>query len=414
LPDVIIDPLEGPPFGLHGRIVTMDADHTILPDATVWVEAAEIRAVTKPGEPIPDGFGGAPVIRTGGTVFPGMIELHNHLPYNVLQMWQVPALYGNRGQWGDHDDYRRLVSGPMKILGRTAGYIESVVRYVEVKALVAGVTTSQGVALYSNSNTRRYHRGLVRNVEETNDDGLPEADSRVADIDADGAAAFLARLEKGKRIILHLAEGVDDTARSMFTRLLAPSGRWAITDALVGIHLAALIDDDFAVMGDNHGSMVWSPASNLMLYGDTARIDLARRSDVAVALGSDWSPTGSKNLLAELKVARAVSDAFGWGLADGTWPTWSPVRPQPPSAGATLSARSNKGDEPTSWCSTEGDQTPTGSCSRRANAASSWWSSTACPATASPASWKGSRSRSRVHPDGSSSPRSRWTRSCRQ
>jgi 5-methylthioadenosine/S-adenosylhomocysteine deaminase len=316
LPDVIIDPLEGPPFGLHGRIVTMDADHTILPDATVWVEAAEIRAVTKPGEPIPDGFGGAPVIRTGGTVFPGMIELHNHLPYNVLQMWQVPALYGNRGQWGDHDDYRRLVSGPMKILGRTAGYIESVVRYVEVKALVAGVTTSQGVALYSNSNTRRYHRGLVRNVEETNDDGLPEADSRVADIDADGAAAFLARLEKGKRIILHLAEGVDDTARSMFTRLLAPSGRWAITDALVGIHLAALIDDDFAVMGDNHGSMVWSPASNLMLYGDTARIDLARRSDVAVALGSDWSPTGSKNLLAELKVARAVSDAFGWGLAD--------------------------------------------------------------------------------------------------
>ena len=32
---------------------------------------------------------------------------------------QLRELYGNRGQWGSHDDYRRLVSGPMKVLGKT-------------------------------------------------------------------------------------------------------------------------------------------------------------------------------------------------------------------------------------------------------------------------------------------------------
>src|ERR1700712_2031595 len=49
--------------------------------------------------------------------------------------------------------------------------------------------------------------------------------------------------------------------------------------------------------------MVWSPLSNLLLYGDTARVDAARAAHVPIGLGSDWSPSGSKNLLGELKVA---------------------------------------------------------------------------------------------------------------
>ena len=49
--------------------------------------------------------------------------------------------------------------------------------------------------------------------------------------------------------------------------------------------------------------MIWSPLSNLLLYGGTARVDAARAAGVRIGLGSDWSPTGSKNLLGELKVA---------------------------------------------------------------------------------------------------------------
>ena len=183
-------------------------------------------------------------------------------------------------------------------------FIEAIIRYVEVKALVAGVTTSQGIALFSNANTRRYHRGLVRNVEDTDDPQLPEADTRIADVD--DAASFLTRLQRGKTLILHLAEGVDEIARRHFQALQTDDGRWAITDRLVGIHAAGLTATDMATFAAHGGAMVWSPTSNLMLYGGTAAVAAAREEGVTVTLGSDWSPTGSKNLLRELQVARVA------------------------------------------------------------------------------------------------------------
>ena len=39
-------------------------------------------------------------------------------------------------------------------------------------------------------------------------------------------------------------------------------------------------------------------------------------SGILIGLGSDWSPTGSKNLLGELKVARLVSQALGGLFTD--------------------------------------------------------------------------------------------------
>ena len=62
--------------------------------------------------------------------------------------------------------------------------------------------------------------------------------------------------------------------------------------------------------------MVWSPFSNLWLYGSTTLVPDALASDIAVALGTDWGPSGTKNLLGEIKVARIWSDHQGWGLTD--------------------------------------------------------------------------------------------------
>ena len=50
--------------------------------------------------------------------------------------------------------------------------------------------------------------------------------------------------------------------------------------------------------------MVWSPQSNLRLYGATTLAADALRAGMPVALGADWLPSGSTSLLAELKVAR--------------------------------------------------------------------------------------------------------------
>jgi C-terminal processing protease CtpA/Prc len=58
-------------------------------------------------------------------------------------------------------------------------------------------------------------------------------------------------------------------------------------------------------------SMVWSPFSNLLLYGNTADVRAAGSIGLTIALGSDWTPSGSKNLLGELKVAHIWSEAQG-------------------------------------------------------------------------------------------------------
>ena len=60
--------------------------------------------------------------------------------------------------------------------------------------------------------------------------------------------------------------------------------------------------------------MIWSPLSNLLLYGATARVEAARKAGVRIGLGSDWSPSGSKNLLGELKVAWLYSQHVLDGL----------------------------------------------------------------------------------------------------
>jgi len=311
-----IDPAESPKLALSGQVVTMDAGGTVLKHGVIFMESGTIRAVQESGQAPPGGFESVAIIDSGGTIFPGLIELHNHLSYNILRLWDVPRTYSNRGQWAGIPEYRQLISGPMKKIGSTPGLLAALVRWVEAKCLVSGTTTSQGIALFSNAGVRRFYRGIVRNVEQTNDADLPEAGTRIPDIDSKDAASFLARLAQKKCFLLHLAEGVDDSARKHFLSLQFKPGKWAIIESLAGIHCTGLKEDDFDVMAGKGASMVWSPLSNLLLYGATADIARARKSGLRIGLGSDWSPSGSKNLLGELKVAHLYSQANGGIFTD--------------------------------------------------------------------------------------------------
>jgi len=318
--DPIFDPLDGTKWVLDGRVVPMVTANDNIASGRIYIDGARIVAVQSARAKPPPGFAGIKPIKTGGTIFPGMIELHNHLSYNVLPLWNVPKQYTNRGQWGGHADYRKLISGPMNVVGKTDGLIQAVVRWVETKCLVGGVTTSQGVALYSNSGAKRYYRGLIRNVEETNDPDLPEASTRIGDVAAKKATKFLDELERfeksGRKKILHLAEGIDKRANDHFRALKITSRTWAINESLIGIHATGLKGRNFATLRSRGGSIVWSPLSNLLLYGGTTDIKRALKEGVPVALGSDWAPSGSKNLLMELKVAKAWSDREQIGLSD--------------------------------------------------------------------------------------------------
>ena len=65
----------------------------------------------------------------------------------------------------------------------------------------------------------------------------------------------------------------------------------------------ALSAEQFQRWSARGGTLVWSPLSNLWLYGQTTNVAAARQARLRICLGPDWSVSGSKNLLGELKVA---------------------------------------------------------------------------------------------------------------
>lgn len=78
---------------------------------------------------------------------------------------------------------------------------------------------------------------------------------------------------------------------------------------------------------DDAKTLVWSPRSNLALYGETADIPALLRENVRIAIGTDWSVSGSYNMLEELRCAAelygsgsdssALSSAALWRMATG-------------------------------------------------------------------------------------------------
>ncbi len=59
----------------------MDDGGTMLADGVVYLERGEITAVGDAAAAPPAGFEQVAVLATDGTIYPGLIELHNHLSY---------------------------------------------------------------------------------------------------------------------------------------------------------------------------------------------------------------------------------------------------------------------------------------------------------------------------------------------
>jgi 5-methylthioadenosine/S-adenosylhomocysteine deaminase len=301
--------LLGSKFALEGRVVTMnDASPPLVMDrGVIYIENGRIADVLDPSAPSPPGFTNIKPLHTGGTIYPGLIELHNHLSYNVLPLWKVPDIFANRSDWRNLSSYKLSVGRPMAILSTVTGSAAAIARYVESKCLLSGVTTSQGIRFISNQGIVKEYPGLVRNAESPDDANLPKARTRVADVTQNEVQAVLDSQKESKCYLLHLCEGVDADTHKYFDVLHLPNGEWAITEALAGIHSLCLKAEDFKILKSRDASVIWSPLSNHLLYGNTMKIEDAKASGITIGIGSDWSPSGSKNLLCELKVARLVS-----------------------------------------------------------------------------------------------------------
>ncbi|TIL65610.1 amidohydrolase family protein [Mesorhizobium sp.] len=306
---------------LRGRIVTMDAGFNVIGHGLLIIEGNRIVHSAHADQPLPPQFAGYTVIDTGGTIYPGLFELHNHPSYNAIPLWEVPSQFTNRNQWRENDNYRRRVTRPASLLTHdpTSENARAVIRFVESRALLGGVTTTQGLSLYGmHSNTKAAFAGLVRNVESPDDKTWPVAEDQIFDFKShDQANKKYGHLLGDTRysLLMHLSEGTDDDARAVFEFLQRPDGSWLIDRNLIGIHGTALNAGQWATMAAS-GGIVWSPLSNLLLYGETTNVKAAAAEGLPIALGSDWGPSGTKNLLGELKIAKVVSEHLGGLFAD--------------------------------------------------------------------------------------------------
>ncbi len=307
---------------LRGRIVTMDSADTVIPDGLLAIETNRIVHLCPATQALPAPFAGIQPIATNGTIYPGLFELHNHPSYNAIPLWPVPTRFDNRAEWRRDANYIRRVSTPATLLTHdpVSDNAKSVIRFVECRALLGGVTTTQGLSLtlHTPAQTIRAYRGLVRNLELPDDPSWPASVDRINDFTSANEATDVygpLRNNPAKPFLMHLSEGTNQAARDVFNYLQRPDGSWLFGKNFVGIHGTALDPAQIQAMR-NAGGLVWSPLSNFLLYGATTNIIGIKEAGVPFALGSDWAPSGTKNLLGELKIAQAVSRQLGTPFSD--------------------------------------------------------------------------------------------------
>ncbi len=104
-------------------------------------------------------------------------------------------------------------------------------------------------------------------------------------------------------IVAHLSEGMRTDAYNKAEFQYAKK-YGLVQDGLVIIHGVGMDAADLREAKRQNVSVVWSPFSNLLLYGETLDVAAAKTAGVNLAIGADWTPTGSKTLLDELGLAK--------------------------------------------------------------------------------------------------------------
>lgn len=312
---------------LVGTVVTMNAHGVVLKEGRVWVRSGRIEGVFSAAETLPALASNARLVETGGVIYPGLIDIHNHPEYAVYPLLPVTRKYKDRYEWRHYDDdYQKRISNPNTLLGNVEYYNlgMEVGRYGEYMALAGGTTTLQGggtgfqQGVGSVGVRRRFFRPyareacLTRNVETAS---LERNVNSYVDMGRDAADWGLIQKDfQNGPLILHLAEGTSSRMADEF-RAIRNSG--LVGENLVVIHGVGLNADHFAEMAKVGAKLVWSPLSNFLLYGKTADVVAAEKAGLTISLAPDWAASGSKSVLGELKVAALVNEnALGGVFSD--------------------------------------------------------------------------------------------------
>lgn len=290
-------------------------------------------------------------------ISPGFIDLHGHLKYHVLPIWnEAQGQFKNRFEWRSLSSYKKAVNEFMgnELFGSATDINSPLcqsVQYAEIKALIGGTTSVQGIGsdqgctkgilarnveiesdydetsdirvstdLFTPSISKLFYEMVFPKMIESDtsfEDAYntlePERKSLMAESSQirflDLRNSYLKYLdqlfptEKIRSFIVHLSEGRQKDQYNKLEYKIADQIGFA-KEGVVMIHGVGLDQNDWEDAARKKMSLVWSPYSNLLLYRETADIETADRFGINISLGSDWSPTGSKNLLEEVKIAK--------------------------------------------------------------------------------------------------------------
>ena len=234
-----------------------------------------------------------------GVLSPGLINAHEHITF------QADPWVGDAERYEHRNDWRRGRRGHNSIsAGGSANTQEQ--QWGEIRMVMGGATSING------SGTRD---GFLRNLDRSAMEGLgqdqveydtfPLGDTggEQRDMGCDYPSLPLSTDIMGEAAYTpHVAEGIDQASRNEFLCMREGANDIILPQTAI-IHGIGLLPPEVAEMGVDGTSLIWSPRSNTVLYGDTAQVPMFDRLGVRIALGSDWLRSGSSNMLRELRCA---------------------------------------------------------------------------------------------------------------
>ena len=279
-------------YALRGMVITPAGPRT---NWYVHVRDDDLVAVTSTA-PV-----GVTVADTGGIIFPGLLDVHNHPAYNsfpTLMFHNFP--YGHRDEWGEadaeYDDWKTQRNSLRTAVNDSN--TDLITKYGECLELMAGCVAIQG---QSNSDAEHSHPAVILyNLEQfparTWCNIFPTNTTLAT------RTNLLTRIAGGavNSTIVHISEGPDAVSLSQFTKWRD----WGMLNETVAIiHGTALGPTEFSQMAAAGAKLLWSPMSNMKLYGATANVRAAKGAGVCIGLSPDWTPSGCYNILEELGYA---------------------------------------------------------------------------------------------------------------
>lgn len=266
--------------------------------------------------------GAKQVICNSAVISPGLINAHDHMgwmnesPWVAVENGVDPAL-----RWEHRHDWRKAKRGNPKINAPGGASTDAKI-YGELRFVLGGATSVNGSGSAP---------GFLRNLDEDSQareglpgqsvdyDTFPLGDSSGGQLSSGCAYPNIKNASTATSYTPHVSEGIDAEAHNEFLCLTSTDngGKKTLGANSAIIHGVGLLPPDVANMAAERIKLIWSPRSNVSLYGDTAQVPLFKRLGVEVGLGTDWMPSGSMNMLRELACADALNKAhFGDALTD--------------------------------------------------------------------------------------------------